>query len=277
MVTETNDLDGNVRLIGSHVDMGCYEVQTVINPYDGDHDGLPDRWEWDHFGGNTTALRDLDSDGQSNGDEYIAGTIPTNEASYFSVTVGDAGEAGAASFVIEWTSVSGRVYTVYWAPSLTEGFQPFSDVLRYPQNSYTDTVHSAQSFGFYVVKVGLDGEADSDMDGLPDQWEILYFSDPVAAAAGVDSDGDGQSNLDEYITGMNPTNAASRFSVQSPSPNLLQWESVSGRVYSVYWSTNLLDGFQPLETNLPWTASSFTDTVHGAESRGFYKIDVRLE
>jgi hypothetical protein len=32
-----------------------------------------------------------------------------------------------------------------------------------------------------------------------------------------------------------------------------------------------------LETNIPWTAGSFTDTVHGTSAEGFYQIKVELE
>jgi hypothetical protein len=48
-------------------------------------------------------------------------------------------------------------------------------------------------------------------------------------------------------------------------------------VYSVYWTTNLLGGFQPLETNLVWPQNSWTDTVHSAEDGGFYRVKVQLQ
>jgi len=59
---------------------------------------------------------------------------------------------------------------------------------------------------------------------------------------------------------------------------ILQWQPwSSGRVYTVQWSTNLLENFQPLETNIPWMANSFTDSVHNPGSLNFYKIDVQLD
>jgi hypothetical protein len=42
----------------------------------------------------------------------------------------------------------------------------------------------------------------------------------------------------------------------------------------VYWTTNLLNGFQTLETNC--TGGIITDTLHNAAGKCFYKIDVRL-
>jgi hypothetical protein len=51
--------------------------------------------------------------------------------------------------------------------------------------------------------------ADSDGDGIPDDWEIFNFGNLTQAAAG-DPDGDGVSNLDEYATDSNPNVAAAR-------------------------------------------------------------------
>ncbi|MEE9368366.1 MAG: hypothetical protein V3V05_05830 [Pontiella sp.] len=57
------------------------------------------------------------------------------------------------AYLIEWESVPGRQYNVYWASSLGEGFELVAEGLRYPQNSYSDP--SGQS-GFYRIEVQLD-------------------------------------------------------------------------------------------------------------------------
>ncbi|UCG48996.1 MAG: hypothetical protein JSU94_04270, partial [Phycisphaerales bacterium] len=49
-----------------------------------------------------------------------------------------------------------------------------------------------------AVDIGADEFIDSDEDGLPDYWEQAHFGGPSAAIAGIDSDGDGLSNADEY-------------------------------------------------------------------------------
>ncbi len=49
---------------------------------------------------------------------------------------------------------------------------------------------------------------DSDGDGLPDSWELAYFGNLNQTATG-DFDGDGISNLNEFLDGTNPTNSAS--------------------------------------------------------------------
>ncbi len=58
---------------------------------------------------------------------------------------------------------------------------------------------------------------DSVGDGIPDWWRLRYFG--VAAStnnrscASADPDGDGMSNLREYLAGTDPTNSASVFKV----------------------------------------------------------------
>ena len=47
---------------------------------------------------------------------------------------------------------------------------------------------------------------DSDRDGMPDEWETRYKLDPrVASDANQDADGDGYTNIEEYINGTDPT------------------------------------------------------------------------
>jgi hypothetical protein len=108
----------------------------------------------------------------------------------------------------------------------------------------------------------------------------LHFGGATNAVAGADSDGDGFSNAQEYISGFDPTNGASFFNVtesgREPGGFVVRWNAVSGRVYSVNRTTNLTDSFQALETNIVWPQASYTDTVHDTEARNFYKVNVQL-
>ncbi len=48
---------------------------------------------------------------------------------------------------------------------------------------------------------------DSDLDELPDEWELKYGLNPNADDALQDEDGDGFTNLEEYQAGSNPCDA----------------------------------------------------------------------
>ena len=51
----------------------------------------------------------------------------------------------------------------------------------------------------------LVGDPDADDDGAPDWWEALYGFDPADPSdAALDADGDGLSNLAEFLAGTNP-------------------------------------------------------------------------
>lgn len=148
------------------------------------------------------------------------------------------------------------------------------DALYIGKKYNTDNSDDILVYGSVAYSVPSEPSADEDADGLPDDWETQHFGsnaiDPNAPAS------NGVNTVQQaYIAGLNPTNPSSFFKISDLRENVLQWAAVSGRIYSVEWSTNLLNGFQPLETNL--TAGVFTDAVNQTESEIFYRINVRLE
>ncbi len=119
----------------------------------------------------------------------------------------------------------------------------------------------------------LSATDDTDSDGLPDNWEALYYGALSPQPTDISSNGV-NTVIEAYVAGLNPTNPASFFTLEALEP--LQWNAVSGRVYTIYWTTNLVDGFgAPWKTNI--TTGVFTDTTHTAENEGFYKIEVQIE
>jgi len=61
-----------------------------------------------------------------------------------------------------------------------------------------------------TVTIRQDGApADTNGDGLPDSWQELFFgignANSPNAASGFDYDIDGMTNLQEYLSGTNPT------------------------------------------------------------------------
>jgi hypothetical protein len=95
-------------------------------------------------------------------------------------------------------------------------------------------------------------------------------------AAVVDHDGDGLTAWQEYIAGTDPTNTTSGFKAAQATRNVITWSPVSGRVYSVYWSTNLVKGFTMKQDNILYPTNSYTNATPDPRVN-HYQIKVRME
>ena len=139
-----------------------------------------------------------------------------------------------------------------------------------------------KEFVTQVHRPEVSDPVDSDMDGMPDAWETLYFGGPGnadpsdLAANGVNT------LLEAYIAGLNPTNSSNVFEINNFDADYdgldsrhVMWSTASNRVYSIYWSPDLMHTpFTLMQSNI--LGGAFTDMVHGAESDGYYKVKVQL-
>ncbi|MCU0857856.1 MAG: hypothetical protein MUC65_05560, partial [Pontiellaceae bacterium] len=160
-----------------------------------------------------------------------------------------------------WSSQPGGTFTTLNLPELSFGLGWDTSAL------YT------------AGEISVTGTQDSDEDGMPDAWEIEYFGGD--ADPDDDPDHDGQSNLEEFIAGMDPTDPDSHFGVEDMVDSIggmvIRWQSVSNRTYGVYWTGVLTNSLQLLQDGIDYPQNSYTDTLHQAESSGFYKIEVQLQ
>jgi GH15 family glucan-1,4-alpha-glucosidase len=115
-------------------------------------------------------------------------------------------------------------------------------------------------------------------DGIPDYWAIQYgFNSLDPNVANADPDGDGLSNLQEFLAGTDPTNSASIMRITSitraGNVNTITWQSVSGKSYHLQ-STDTLTGTFTDVAGSDITASgpstSTTDTT--AVAGRFYRV-----
>ena len=117
---------------------------------------------------------------------------------------------------------------------------------------------------------------DNNYDGLPDDWQARYWGpDPTKwPAPGADSDGDGASNLAEFLAGTDPTDPSSvlRTRVGATREGLLvSWNSVPGYIYQLQSSPNLR---QWTTTGSPRFAAGVTTSllVPTAEVTTYYRV-----
>ncbi len=110
---------------------------------------------------------------------------------------------------------------------------------------------------------------DTDADGLPNWWEDQFgLGKTNAADATLDLDGDGASNLNEFLAGTKPNDAASVFRITALQPEggdlRVTWTTVGGRSYVVQTNGELVQPFADLSAPLtmPGTGESVTNFVH---------------
>jgi hypothetical protein len=144
-----------------------------------------------------------------------------------------------------------------------------------------------------IVAVGS-GAVDTDGDGIADSWETLYFGSPTGCNPNEDSDGDGMSNLQEFILGTDPTNAhdvlRATIGRNASGDGVVSFSSFSSagsiyggksRYYTLESTTNMMStNWQAVAgcSNLPGTDSvvSRTNVNVGVKST-FYRVRCRLQ
>lgn len=111
---------------------------------DSDSDGLDDDWEMEHFRSLTAQDGGGDADGDRllNWEEAVAGTEPTNDASFFQCLEISGEDFPMIGKVLRWNAVSGRVYSVDGNTNLPEGWFELATNLP-PAGVWTDTTHGA--------------------------------------------------------------------------------------------------------------------------------------
>ena len=136
--------------------------------------------------------------------------------------------------------------------------------------------------------------ADVDQDGMPDAWEQQIVDASRAAHGSIQSiwdvrpgddyDGDGLSNLAEYLGGTSPIDGTPRLMLYSPVPLpggrvTLTWTSIPGKTYTVWKASSLgqPNSFAVLADNIPGNSVAATTAYVDEHATGtaFYIISVR--
>lgn len=153
-----------------------------------------------------------------------------------------------------------------------------------PNANYAIAFEGRANWGYGVclddIEVyGYPADINTVTNNTPLAWLADYGLAPTDTGALGDTDNDGLTAWQEWLAGTSPTQYLSVLALSNTlhttTGRILQWPTVTGRVYSVNWSSNLAtSAFTALATNI--TIGIYTDTVHAAELTGFYQIGVNL-
>lgn len=183
------------------------------------------------------------------------GTIsgPANGHTFSNTSAGDYGVN---------ISPSGLLTGYAYAPNI--GYIQFEQSLGQPKINLLTGVFTGHAYSANIGWIALAtpqstlatttiSRPDTDLDGIPDDWEKLYFGTLATANATTDKDGDGSSDLAEYNAGTDPTSATSQLRITAHTYNpahtqaTLTWTTVPTRLYRLEYDSDL---------QAPWTPSA---------------------
>jgi hypothetical protein len=163
------------------------------------------------------------------------------------------------------------------SPHLTDEFQTYTMSVAGTGSNLTvlivmdNTVGGFGGFGLDNLKLYGTIPTVNGFEG----WMSGYSLSGTNATESANPDGDRYTNYEEYIAGLNP-NISDVFLIHGLTDgNRLEWNAASGRVYNVYWASNLVDGFALIKSNV--VTGMYMDSDAGSKPQGFYKITVELE
>jgi hypothetical protein len=147
----------------------------------------------------------------------------------------------------------------------------------------TDTAGNTSQLAAGVVVTGI----DSVGDGIPDAWRRAHFGGSGTttnslSCAACDPDHDGRSNLQEFLAGTDPNNAASVLHLSGVSINgpdiLVSFTTVQGVTYRLDTRSSFGSGYWSiLADQLLGTGGLLQLTDPGAATlpAGFYRLEAR--
>lgn len=202
------------------------------------------------------------------------------------------------------TYVDGALFHNHAAPALDGGYSLEIDrVLLFADNNGENDTLDVGRVAMYrsaltdsqIAALGSAGEIDSDgddivdsidtdddNDGMTDTWENANGLNPLVDDSGIDADGDGFSNLEEYAADTDPqsgTSVPSASVVPSSSTGEydLTFSTSANRYYTVQYSDTLSVGsWQVLGVAVLGTGSNMTVPLGTSPDRRFYRVSIDL-
>ncbi len=228
-------------------------------------------------GQNIATIREFTVTANPSGQIVIAYTTVTDNAKSSGIEiiapppappVGLTATAGDSQVALTWSGSAG--VAGYNVKRATIAGGPYTTIATVAGNNFTDTGLTNGATYYYVVSAlnaGCESANSAEVSATPPTafllWQTQYFGSATNsnAAADADPDGDGMSNLQEFLTGTDPTNSVSSFRITSIAAEgddvRVTWMTAAGKTNALQAGdqclTNLADIFIVTNTAGPTT------------------------
>ena len=212
----------------------------------------------------------------------VSDANPVNEGSICHLS-GMAGLDDGTVSLIEGSNVTWGVPALPIILLDTNGQATITTVYANVSVVVTGCYMGVTALGMVMVQDGNpDNYGNYAGDGIPDCWQVMYFGTNNLVGIASATNVTGQSNWKTYLADLNPTNAASVLKVvavtnQAMSRFVYFTPSSTGRVYALWYSTNLVSG---IWTNLTpvtnWGNGGTCWLTDTNLSSRYYRIAVQL-
>lgn len=147
-----------------------------------------------------------------------------------------------------------------------------------------EAINYSARFDDLVIRKIVAGNTETST-GVPYTWLDSYYAGLIIDAdyenaANADTDGDGLTGLEEYLTGTDPTDSSSVFAFSAPvftaDGMVVTWPSVSGELYDISMKAQLSDvSWTPVAIGITGLVveTSYTATV--SDVTGFFKVELQ--
>lgn len=135
-------------------------------------------------------------------------------------------------------------------------------------------IANEQDVGGIGTLAGADAPADSDGDGMPDEWEKANGTDPDKADANGDADGNGYTNIEDYVNSLAHKSdyimypQAVTATLKDPTTVVLTWKNAEEEADKIVveMSENGVDYTTAAEVE----GNATTATIHGLKEGQVY-------